>query len=404
MANELRYLSISHKTASIRNREKFYIADNYKVEVIKQLVTTFPDITGLLLLVTCNRTELYFESDTTSSTSLLNFLIPLLLGKNTSGYHRFFETSDTTEISAGHLLDVSSGLVSKVKGDAEIIYQIKKAYNRAISLDLQGSLLERAMQTVFKTHKRIRNETHFRDGTTSVAYKALKMISDTYGKTKAKHKKILFIGAGDIVRQLFKYNEKFGFENIYIANRTKSRAVSLMERYRCKWFDWDKVVVNDFQDFEIVLSAVANCHHLITGTAANSNARLFLDLALPGNIEPSIGDIANINFYDLDTISSEIEDNKEKRLAAIEQVYGIKEEELAEFRKWREQAPLRELLAAYKVILNDSIKKRLTTQKEPSDDSRISLITNRVMRKLMKYPDTSGWTEKVEMLVAEHLQ
>ena len=99
-------------------------------------------------------------------------------------------------------------------GDAEIIHQIKKAYHFSIAHKLQGSLLERALQTVFKTHKRISNETAFRDGTTSVAYKSLKVIRDCYSKTDAKSKKILFIGAGDIVKQLYKYNNKFNYNNI----------------------------------------------------------------------------------------------------------------------------------------------------------------------------------------------
>ncbi len=88
------------------------------------------------------------------------------------------------------------------------------------------------MQTVFKSHKRISNETNFRDGTTSVAYKSLKVVSETYGKPHARIKKILFIGSGDIVKQLFKYNSKFNFNNIYVSNRTEPKAVVLANKHK----------------------------------------------------------------------------------------------------------------------------------------------------------------------------
>ncbi|WP_420321180.1 glutamyl-tRNA reductase [Flagellimonas sp.] len=402
MAKALRYLSISHKNASVKQREKFYIADNQKEEVIAKICTSFPDITGLLLLVTCNRTEIYFEADTTSAGSLLRFLVSHLLGGKSSEDERLFVVNDTTETSVRYLLEVSSGLVSKVLGDAEIVYQLKKAYQMARAHNLQGSLLERAMQTVFKSHKRIRNETQFRDGTTSVAYKALKMIGDTYGKATAKEKKILFVGAGDIVRQLFKYNVKFDYEHVYISNRTKSKALSLTNRYLGQWFEWENVLDNRFQDFDVIISAVSNRPQLITKMKGNSKTRLLIDLALPGNIDIDPNANADILFYDLDTISLELEDNREKRLAAIEQVNVIKEEELNEFKKWHKEAPLRAVLADYKITLNQKIKGYLETQEEPFDKRKIKLITDRVMRKLIKQPNSYVPANKINRLIAEH--
>ena len=118
------------------------------------------------------------------------------------------------------------------------------------------------MQTVFKSHKRISNETEFRDGTTSVAYKSLKMISDTFGKDHRQSKKILFIGAGDIVKQLFKYNSKFDYNDIYISNRTEEKAILLAKRYDCNVYPWEKVLENEFIGFDVIISAASNCHRL----------------------------------------------------------------------------------------------------------------------------------------------
>ncbi|WP_222983845.1 glutamyl-tRNA reductase [Flagellimonas meishanensis] len=401
MAKILRYISISHKTASVRQREKFYIAHDQKEEVMALLRNRFPDISGLLLLVTCNRTEVYFEAEATSATSLLRFMVSHLLGEESSDNEQLFTTSDSTETSVRHLLEVSSGLVSKVLGDAEIVCQVKKAYQLAIAHSLQGSLLERAMQTVFRTHKRIRNETLFRDGTTSAAYKALKMIVDTFGKTAVNEKKLLFVGAGDIVKQLFKYNVKFGFEHIFISNRTKSKALMLTDRYLGDWYDWEKVLSNDFENFDVIISAASNCPNLITKISGTEKTRMLIDLALPGNIDPGLNDPVETMFYDLDTISTELEENREKRLAAINQVNAIKEEELSEFKKWYQEAPLRELLGEYKITLNQKIKRYLRMQQGPMDEGKIKLITDRVIRKLVMHGEGQLPPKKMDVLIEQ---
>ena len=173
MSKTLRFISISHKTASVSKREEYHISDREKNSLITLIRTTFPDIAGLLLLTTCNRTEIYIETSETTAIELRDLLVNyknrnLILDKN------LFNLSNSTEGTVKHLLEVSSGLESSIVGDAEIIHQIKKAHQLAIANQLQGSILERAMQTIFKSHKRISNETEFRDGTTSVAYKSLK--------------------------------------------------------------------------------------------------------------------------------------------------------------------------------------------------------------------------------------
>ena len=262
MGKVLRFISISHRKASVTQREEFHIPDGEKQALSIQICNTFPDISGLLLLVTCNRTEIYFESEISDSTAILDFIIHLKAKNNKTGIRKLFDTSNSTEDTVRHLLKVTSGLASSVLGDAEIVHQIKKAYQFSIAGKMQGSLLERAMQTVFKSHKRISNETHFRDGTTSVAYKALKVIGDTFEKD-AKSKKILFIGAGDIVKQLFKYNSKFDFNSIYISNRTEQTARTLSRINHCNLFEWKKVLLNDFEGFDVIISAASNCPQLI---------------------------------------------------------------------------------------------------------------------------------------------
>ena len=400
MGKVLRFISISHRKASVTQREEFHIPDGEKQALSIQICNTFPDISGLLLLVTCNRTEIYFESEISDSTAILDFIIHLIAKNNKTGIRKLFDTSNSTEDTVRHLLKVTSGLASSVLGDAEIVHQIKKAYQFSIAGKMQGSLLERAMQTVFKSHKRISNETHFRDGTTSVAYKALKVIGDTFEKD-AKSKKILFIGAGDIVKQLFKYNSKFDFNSIYISNRTEQTARTLSRINHCNLFEWKKVLLNDFEGFDVIISAASNCPQLIKSLPLTNHKVMLIDLALPSNIDKGLADQNNILFFDLDTISVDLEETKEKRFAAIGEVGAIITEELQAYNEWLQRAPLRAFLAEHKILVEKGIQDLCDNSSEEFDSQKMKCVTDRIMRKLRKQTNIPIPKEKIEAVITE---
>jgi len=400
MNRTLRYIGISHKNASVAQRDMYHFSDEEKNNIAELICHTFSDIAGLFILVTCNRTEFYFETETTSATDLRDFLICLKEDNLNKKNKQLFGLSNTTKETVRHLLEVSSGLTSAVLGDAEIIHQIKKAHQYAIAHKLQGSLLERAMQTIFKNHKRLSNETHFRDGTTSIAYKSLKVVGDFYKKSSEGSKKMLFVGAGDIVKQLFKYNSKFNFDNIYISNRTEEKAIALSKLYHCEVYDWNKVRSNNFEDFDVVISAASNCHHLIKNIPATATKKLLIDLAIPENIDKALANNSNVKFYNLDGISSELEDNKEKRLAAIGKVNEIIKEELAIFSVWLQEAPLRKLLAKYKILVDRKVTHYFEADREAYD---LHSISNQVMRKLIKQPEKLVDAEVIETIITEQV-
>ncbi len=401
MDKSLRYISISHKTASVTQRETYHIPEEEKSDLVTRICADFTDISGLLLLVTCNRTEIYFESETTSAKVLRDFLIDLKARKSSTESKKLFNSGNETEDTVRHLLRVTSGLVSSVLGDAEIVHQIKKSYQFSIAHKLQGSLLERAMQTVFKSHKRISNETHFRDGTTSVAYKSLKVIGERFDKTSYKSKKILFIGAGDIVRQLFKYNAKFNFNNIYIGNRTEEKAKVLSKLHHSKVFSWDKVLTNDFQDFDVIISAASNCPQLIKKVPNRDEKVLLIDLAIPCNIDKTLGQKENIVFYDLDAISVDLKETKAKRFTAIGEVTSILTEELEAYKEWLQEAPLRAFLAEYKIIVNQKVVQYFDANAQELNHQSVKTITDRVVRKLRKKTLRPISTKEMEAAIAE---
>lgn len=402
MKKTIRYISISHETATVVQRERYFIPDEEKGKIIGRICEMFADISGLLLLVTCNRTEIYFEAEVSPASAVCDHFMTLKARPGEKGDKKLFKQSDDTRTTVRHLLKVSSGLSSQVTGDAEIVHQIKKAYLNSIEMNLQGSLLERAMQTVFRAHKRISNETAFRDGTTSVAYKSLKVVSESFRGSHAATKKILLIGSGDIVRQLLKYNAKFNFHNLSLSNRTRENAVTLAQRHGCSVYEWEHVVRNEFDDFDVVISAVSNCRHLIRKIAPSGKTRILIDLALPGNINSALAAVDGTSFYDLDAISAELEDTRDKRESAITQVNNIIAEELNSYTEWYRNAPLRAFLAEYKIVLTRKIEAFYEEKDTAFTQETIAAVSHRILRKLMQGGRTNIPSEVPDKMIREH--
>ncbi|MGI9546627.1 MAG: glutamyl-tRNA reductase [Flavobacteriaceae bacterium] len=403
MNNKLRYISISHKSASLAKRERYHISGCEKKEWLDLIRHSFNDIRGLLVLITCNRTEIYFESDITNSRELRDFIIHLKQDHNVDSVKNLFVCSNNSEDTMAHLLEVSTGLASTVLGDAEIIHQIKTAYNQSRKYNLQGSLLERCMQSVFKSHKRISNETRFRDGTTSVAYKSLKVITNTFDKSIHDSLKILFIGAGDIVKQLFNYNNKFGFNSVHIANRTVENAKTLIQSFGGEIYDWEKVVSNDISSFDVVVSAVSNRPNLLKSLGGRSGKTLLIDLAVPGNIDKNLVSDRNIDYYDLDTISAVLKETQSKRLTEIGKVESIIRDERMEYKTWLENASTRKLLADYKHEVNQWVTAYVEHECETTPMEVKQLATNRIVRRSLKHDGKKISEREMRMIVEEHL-
>jgi glutamyl-tRNA reductase len=400
MSKTLRYISVSHKTASTIQREKYHISELEKETLTQLICKTFPDISALFILATCNRTEIYFESETTSTAHMIEILNSFKSIKEYNIENELFLSSDVTKPSIHHLLEVSSGLKSLVFGDAEIISQIKKAHQFSMLHKLQGSLLERALQAVFKTHKRISNETDFRDGTTSVAYKSLKVVRESFDKESVKSKKILFVGAGDIVKQLFKYNAKFNYNNIYVSNRSIEKAILLAQDNTCKTFPFSNVINNRFEDFDVIISAASNCPNLIKAIPDAQNKILLIDLAVPCNIDKTLRNQENVIFHDLDSISVELEETKEHRIAATDAVNLIISEEVQAYCEWLQNAPLRAILAELKI----KVRKRVKTRFENNiEDSNLKKITNQVMKKLMVKKELTISDDKIDFVISDEI-
>ncbi|NNK76882.1 MAG: hypothetical protein HKP42_12570, partial [Maribacter sp.] len=128
---------------------------------------------------------------------------------------------------------------------------------------------------------------------------------------------------------------------------------------------------------------------------------LLIDLAIPCNIDKTLGQKENILFYDLDAISVDLEETKEKRFTAIGEVTKVLTEELDAYKEWLQDAPLRAFLAEYKIIVNQKVVQYFDENSQELNNQNLKTITDRVVRKLRKKTLRPISTKEMEETVAE---
>lgn len=387
-------ISISHETADLSIRSIFHLSQNEKQEFINVVKAKF-DIKGILLLATCNRTEIYFESVHTTTTDILNCLLELKnKSRNTENvlriteYVKYFTIKETTKSTMKYLLEVVSGLRSLVVGDMQIISQFKQSFLFSQDLNLQGQILERMAQTIFKMHKRIQNETDFRKGSASTSYLALLAARSHFGKEALAEKQVLLVGAGEIIKDVAKYSDKFTFKNITITNRTTSKAATIADEYNFGVTTWENLN-QEVANADIIISGVSNQTNLITQTIeleGKNDAKLFIDLGMPGNIDTILAENPNFRLVNIDALNTKSEQVEAKRQNAINAVKGIIYDEYETFLKWLTKLPVNQSLGKLKNHIHDLLTREMETQFSYLAEADRNKLISRLSQQLIKQP------------------
>ena len=320
-------VGVSYKTANIDLRGKFSLNDTQHhalfLEAQKQ------KIKDLIVVNTCNRTELYAWAP--DSEILVN-----LLCNHSDGDREFFEQIGYTlkgEEGINHVFRVGTGLESQILGDFEIIGQIKQSFFRSKKMGLAEGYLEHFINAVINASKRIKTETKISSGATSVAFASVQYIlKNTQNISK---KNILLFGTGKIgantCKNLVKHIQN---DQITLINRTQSRADKIANKF--------PVVVKPYSELN---SCIHDADILIVATGAqnstiskelihNSKPLLILDLSIPRNVDAKVSEIENVDVVHLDELSQITDITIEKRKKHIPKAEVILSETKNEFLNW----------------------------------------------------------------------
>jgi glutamyl-tRNA reductase len=312
-------IGINHKTAPIEIREKLSFSQDEIIKANEELIRQLGLDEGLILS-TCNRVEIYAVAnrnrDDKDYIHKIKYFLSRFHDLNLSDFEDKLYIFQNEE-AVKHLFKVASGLDSLVIGEAEILGQVKQAYNTAKESASIGKVLHRLLQRAFHTAKKIRTNTFIARGPVSVSSVAVRLAKKILGNLTDK--KVLIIGAGSVGEQLVLYLKKNGIGSILVSNRTYEKAKVLAERFNAHALEFEKIK-DVLAQVDIVITSTSATYHLIskedilTLMPKRGQRPLFIiDLAVPRNVEEEINRIDNVYLYNIDDLKMIVDKNMELR-------------------------------------------------------------------------------------------
>lgn len=369
-------IGISHHTASLAQREIFAL----DISAAETLVEEWRDqeqILGAIVLSTCNRTEIYYETSSAcpaSGTRLIDALIDMYEASPRLR-HAFVQYTGAEAMQ--HLFRLASGLESMVLGETQILGQLKDAFRHAIERGHSTSTLSRLFHKAFETAKRIRSRYLISATPISAGASSVDLVAERTGGLASLS--TLIVGAGQMAETIYERLTALGAEDIHIYNRTRSRAERFAQGRNLTVWAEDELG-----------KAIAECSVLFVATSAASAviSRVMLeqwvaadrelhvfDLGVPRNVTEDVALRPGCSLYTIDDLANSQRD--ENRLPSLNHssIEGEIEEMVTEFVRWCEASQVREVIHVVQEACDALLKQELGKLPSTLSEDEVSLIT-----------------------------
>ena len=317
-------LGINHKTASVEVRERVAFAPEALGEALQEAKCR-ADLSEVAILSTCNRTELYCSTELEGTRALLEWL----------GQYHGLDVDELQNCSYAywdeeavrHMMRVASGLDSLVLGEPQILGQLKSAYSVAQEEGLASVELGRLFRTTFNVAKQVRSQTAIGQNPVSVAYAAVSLAQHIFADISSS--RALLIGAGETVELVARHLKRAGVQNITVANRTLARALAVAEEFDGRAIELSQIP-DELPNTDILIASTASQLPILGKGAVEAALKkrkhrpiFMVDIAVPRDIEPQVGELDDVYLYTVDDLREVIEENQRERQSAALEAEGI---------------------------------------------------------------------------------
>ncbi|OCG42128.1 glutamyl-tRNA reductase [Gilliamella sp. Bif1-4] len=331
---------VNHKTAPVALRERLAFPNEIVDKALYSLYQ-HPLVDGCVILSTCNRTEIYLSYEHQTDYLRLKHSVESWLGQfhhlDINLYQDSFYWYDGQQ-AVEHLMSVASGLDSMIIGEPQILGQVKQAYSFSQEQNCLSVQLKKLFQKVFHVAKIVRSETNIGTNTASVAYAACLVARHLFIDTSNLN--IMLVGAGETIELISRYLKPHGFNQVIIANRTREKALKLAVDIDAEIISLPDIA-NRLKDVDIVISSTASPLPIIgkgmverTLRARNHRKMLFIDLAVPRDVEEEVSQLNNVHLYTIDDLQKTVESNLEQRAIAAKEAQYLIQEQAELFINW----------------------------------------------------------------------
>jgi glutamyl-tRNA reductase len=355
-------VGLSHRVAPVEIRERVALDLDAAAALAAELGEA-------VCLSTCNRTELYLAAeDAPEAEAAAAAALSRLAGEHLDSLYRLHD-----EAAALHLFRVAAGLDSLVPGEGEILGQVRAAYEAGST----GPLLDRVFRQALHAGKRVRHETAIGESPSSVASAAAALAQQVFGDLAGR--KVLLIGAGRTAEQAADNLRSRGAE-ILVANRTAARADLSLDELGGAVAGADVVVAaTSAPDFVLRLADVGR----------RERPLLLVDLAVPRDIEPAIGELDGCYLYDIDDLEAVVAETLTGRRAEAARAEGLVAEEADRFREWQASLDVVPAIASLRARVEEIRQRELDRVRgrlSEKERSAVESVTARIVDKLLHLP------------------
>lgn len=403
---------INHKTAPIDVREKVAVPAAVQDSLLSSLMD-LPEINEAAILSTCNRTEIY--CDTYDPNVIANWL---------AQEHQVSEQvlSQSMYLYEGHegikhTLRVASGLDSMMIGEPQILGQMKKAYQHACRLGTVKTELRPVFEYVFRASKRVRTRSGIGTNPVSVAYAAVQLIGQFFKDYRSL--RVFLIGSGETASLVAKYLHQQGVREFMVASRTLENAQQLADSFNGKTLS-----IGDIPQYlpsaDVVISATACPLPFINQSLVehalkqrNNSPMFLLDLAVPRDIEENVGELENVQLYNVDHLQAMIEKGMDERRNAALQAEQLIDSELNNYIRWHRSLRAKETICDFRsqmqLLTQDEIHRTMKKIANGNDlQSMLVEFSERLVNKLTHIPTVGlrqmAWDGQEDLLaLAQYL-
>lgn len=336
------------KNTSVEIREKLTLSPKKKKEYTKRLLEYFDEV---VILSTCNRTEIYFNSYISGEESIK--IIFNILNWDISLKENCFYVEEKETIK--HLMEVICGFHSKILGEDQILGQIKDAYKEAIEVDSLGHILQRLFQEAITCGKKFRTEGKLYEIPVSSASIA---VSEAL---KNNVKNIMVIGYGEVGSLVVKYALSSNIESLNLIVRNVHKVIDIDDdRVKVMTYDDGREIINNM---DCVISCTSAPHLIIEKKHINEEGRkiIIFDLAMPRDIDKEIKEYNRVELYDIDEISAIDDENKHLRKEKMLENKWIVKEAENNFLEWKNIREVSDFIKDIKISSLEIISERQRT-------------------------------------------
>jgi glutamyl-tRNA reductase len=382
-------IGISHHTAPVEIREQVAINPADYSDRIRQLLR-IQGIEEAIILGTCNRTEIYCFTSQPVQQELLSWLHETNSVPPGQLDPHFYLHAGKDVVR--HLVRVAGGLDSMVLGEAQILGQLKEAWQISQEAGGAGRVLDRLFQSTFSAAKSIRHSSGIGNHPVSVAYTAVILARQIFGDLSSQN--VVLIGAGEMIRLCGKHLREQGIARLEIVNRSLSAAQDLAAELDATASALD-MLSEVLPRADILISSTASPHAIIKLAAVKAALKkrrhrpmFMVDIAVPRDVDPAVKELDDVYLYTIDDLQQVVDENMQQRHLAASGAMADVDLSADAFMRWlhgiRASGSLQRIRSQSHVRESTLIEKALKQLQAGQDPQQVltqltSTLTNQIL-------------------------